>query len=62
MFHVNVNVNLTEQDTSQINGGIKTNVDMSVKHIIYVKQITFAILQHVIVKMGNIQQVSWMMQ
>ena len=36
---MNVNVNLMEQNESQINGGITINVDVSVKNIIYVKKI-----------------------
>ena len=48
------NVNLMEQNVSQINGGIMMNVDVSVKNTIYVKKIMFGILLHVVVKMGNI--------
>ena len=51
-----------EQNVSQINGGIMMNVDVSVKNTIYVKKIMFGILLHVVVKMGNIQQVLWMIQ
>ena len=54
IYHVNVNVNLMEQNVIQINGGITINVDASVKNIIYVKKIMFGILPHVIVKMENI--------
>ena len=43
-----------KQNVSQVNGGITTNVDVSVKKIIYVKKIMFGILLHVIVKMENI--------
>ena len=46
-----------EQNVTQINRGITINVNVSVKHIIYVKNIMFGILLHVIVKMGNIWQV-----
>ena len=53
MFHVNVNVNLMEQNVIQINGGITMNVDVSVKNI-YVKMIMFGVLPHVILKMENI--------
>ena len=49
-----LNVNLIEKSVIQINGGITTNVDVSVKSIIYVKKIVFGILLHVAVKMGNI--------
>ena len=51
-----------EQNVSQINGGIMMNVDVSVKNTIYLKKIMFGILLHVVVKMGNIQQVLWMIQ
>ena len=43
-----------EENVTQINGGITTNVDASVKDIIYLKKIIFRILLHVIVKMQNI--------
>ena len=38
----------------QIIGGITINVDVSVKNIIYVKMIIFAILLNVVRKIGNI--------
>ena len=50
------------QNVNQINGGITTNVDVSVKQFMYVKMIMFGILLHVFVKMGNIYQVLWMIQ
>ena len=62
MYHVNINVHLIEQNVIQINGGIKINVDVSAKNIIYVKKIIFGILVHVYVKTENIQQVLWMIQ
>ena len=43
-----------EQNVIQINGGIMVNADVSVKIIIYMKNIVFAILPYVIVKMENI--------
>ena len=43
-----------KQNVMQINGGIKTNVDVSVKNIIYVKKNMFGILVHVFMKMENI--------
>ena len=52
MCHANVNVNLMEENVTQINEGIMINVDVSVKDIMHVK--TSCILLHVIVKMGNI--------
>ena len=46
-----------EQTVIQINGGITTNLNVSVKNIIYVKKIMFGILLHENVKMENIEQV-----
>ena len=46
----------------QINDGIIINVDVSVKKLMYVKNIMFGIPLHVIVKMENIYQVLWMIQ
>ena len=43
-----------EEDVIQIKRGIMINVDMSVKNIIYMKQIIFGILLHVVAKMQNI--------
>ena len=43
-----------KQNVIQINGGITTNVNVSVKDAMYVKKIIFGILLHVIVKIGNI--------
>ena len=51
-----------KQNVIQINGGIKTNVDVSVKNIIYVKKNMFGILVHVFMKMENIQQILQMIQ
>ena len=56
MYHVNVNLNLMEQNIIQINGGITINVSVNLKNI-YVKKIMFGIPVHVFVKMGNNQQV-----
>ena len=52
-IHVNVNVDLTEENISQSNGGLMINVYVNVKNM-YVKEIMFGILLHVIVKMENI--------
>ena len=41
--------NLIEQKVSQINGEITTNVDVSVKNILYVKKILLRVLLHVII-------------
>ena len=54
IYHANVSVNLMEQNVTQINGEIFINVDVSVKHIIYVKKFMFRILLLVVVKMKNI--------
>ena len=43
-----------ETNVIQINGGIMINVDVSVKSVMYVKNIMFGILLHVIVKIENI--------
>ena len=50
IYHANLNVDLIEQYVIQINGGIMTNVDVSVKNVMYVKKIIFVVLLHVIVK------------
>ena len=41
---MNVNVDLMEENVTQINGGIMINVDVSVKNVMYVKKIMFGIL------------------
>ena len=51
-----------EEIVIQINGEIIINVDVSVKNVIYVKNIMFGIQVQVIMKMENIQQVLWMIQ
>ena len=38
----------------QINGGITTNVDVSVKNVMYIKKIIFGILVHVFAKIEKI--------
>ena len=43
-----------EENVIQINDGITINVDVNVKKFMYVKNIVFGILVHVIVKMENI--------
>ena len=50
IYHANLNVDLMEQYVIQINGGIMTNVDVSVKNVMYVKKIIFVVLLRVIVK------------
>ena len=44
MYHVNVNVNLTEQNVIQVNGEITINFDLSVKITVYETKIMFGIL------------------
>ena len=46
----------------QVNDGIMINVDANVKKFMFVKKIMFGILLHVILKVGNIDQVLWMIQ
>ena len=46
-----------KENVIQIKSGIIINIDASVKNIIYVKNIIFGILIHVVAKMVNIQQV-----
>ena len=43
-----------EKSVIKINGGITINVDVIVKKFMYVKNIMFGILLHVIVKVANI--------
>ena len=43
-----------KQNVSQTNDGITINVNLNVKKVIYVKNIMFGVLLHVIVKMENI--------
>ena len=50
IFHVNLNVNLMEQNVIQIDCGITINVYRSAKKVMYVKKIIFGILLDVIVK------------
>ena len=53
-YHVNVIVNLMEQNLIQISGGIMINVNVSVQNTIHVKKIILGILPHVILKIENI--------
>ena len=43
-----------EENVIQINGGITVNVDISVKNVMYVKNIFFGTLVYVDVKIENI--------
>ena len=54
IYHVNINVDLMEENLYEINDGIMINVDVNVKNLIYLKKIMFGILPHVIVKMEKI--------
>ena len=51
IYHVNINVDLMEENMYEINDGIMINVGVNVKNLIYLKKIMFGILPHVIVKM-----------
>ena len=42
------------ENVIQISDGITINVDVSLKHVMYVKKVTFEILLHIVAKMGNI--------
>ena len=46
-----------EENVIQINGGISTNVDVSVKNVTYSKKIIFGILLPIAVKMENSQHI-----
>ena len=46
-----------ELNVIQINGGITTNVDVSVKKVTHVKKIIFGYLLRLVEKMENIKQV-----
>ena len=54
IFHVNVNVNLIEENVNQINDGITINATVGLKNI-YSKKIVFAIQLNAILKMENAQ-------
>ena len=51
IYHVNINVDLMEENLYEINDEIMINVDVNVKNLIYLKKIMSGILPHVIVKM-----------
>ena len=53
---------MIEENVIQINGGVTINVDVSVKNVMYVKEIIFGILLHVVRKMENVKQVLWIIQ
>ena len=53
-YHLNVIVNLMEQNLIQISDGITINVNVSVKNTIHVKKIILGTLLHVILKIENI--------
>ena len=50
IYHANVNVNLMVENVIQIKSGLKKNVDVSVKNILYVKNIIFGTLQPCILR------------
>ena len=51
-----------EENVTQINSGITTNVEVSVKNVMYVEKIMFGILLYVAEKMINISRIFWMIQ
>ena len=51
-----INVNLVEENVIHINGGITINVDVSVKNVMLVKNIIFAILLHVGITCDEIKE------
>ena len=50
IYHANVNVNLMVENVIQIKSGLMRNVDVSVKMILYVKNIIFGTLQPCILR------------
>ena len=62
MYHANVKVNLKGKTVVQINGGITINIDVSIKNVMYMKNIIFGILLNKVVKMDNIWKVLWIIQ
>ena len=54
IYHENGKVDLMEETIIQMNGGTMINVDVSVKNVMYGKNIMFGIFLHVIVKMESI--------
>ena len=50
IYHANVNVNLIVENVIQIKSGLMRNVDVSVKIILYVKNIIFGTLQPCILR------------
>ena len=53
IYHVNVSVSLMQENVIQIKSRIMTNIDVSVKNIVYVKKNIFGILLHVVEKKEN---------
>ena len=53
---LSMNVNLMEENSSQINGGITINVDLSVKNVKYVKKNMFGIQLNVVMKMKKLSK------
>ena len=54
IYHENGKVDLMEETIIQMNGGTMINVDVSVKNVMYGKNIMFGIFLHVIGKMESI--------
>ena len=53
-IYADVNIILVEENVIQIKSGIKIKVDVTVKHMIYVKKVIFWILILVVSKMEKI--------
>ena len=53
---LSMNVNLMEENASQINGEITINVDLSVKNVKYVKKYMFGIQLNVVMKMKKLSK------
>ena len=51
---MNVNVDLMEENVTQINDGITVTVGVSVRNVMYPKNTVFGIVLHVAVKTENI--------
>ena len=51
---MNVNLNLIEENVSQIKSGIMINLDVSLENVIYFKKIVIGVLLNIVAKMVNI--------
>ena len=60
MYHVNVNINSTVENVTQVKGGATINAGVTIErrqNIICAKKIILGIFLHVVVRMVNIQEV-----